>query len=285
VIQSKRMRTQRLALTAGAVIAALALTAPVSARGILDVFTPKSVRTITVTPGDQKALRALPPLEAFGTVLGTRSPGVSEVASAADIASQAHFKPRVPADVPSDIKAMAHYSVTSPVNTTFTFSAAKTRAWATEQHIKLAPMPANLNGSVVRAQLAPIAMISYGARSRRGHQMGTMLTVVQAPVPHITTTGATVRDITSYLLAQPGMPADVAAQLRSIGDPSQTLPIPIQFDKQTAKDVTVDGVQGMVIGDQTGIGSVVVWQKNGMFYSVGGTYSEDRILAIASSLH
>jgi hypothetical protein len=278
------MRNNRFVFCAGAVVAALALAAPVGARGILDVFQPKSIRAITVTPGDQKALRALPPLDAFGTVRGTVSPGVSVVASPAEIASEAHFMPRIPADVPSDVKATVHYSVTAPVNTTFTFSAAKTRAWATHEHITLRPMPANLDGTVVHAVLAPVATIRYGALQHR-RQLGTMLTVVEAPLPKITTTGADLRDITSYLLAQPGMPPDVAAQIRAIGDPNQTLPIPIRFDKQTATDVTVDGVKGLAVGDQTGIGSVVVWQKNGMFYAVGGTYAQDRILAIAGSLH
>jgi len=279
------MKTSRLVLSAGAVVATLALSVPVAAQSILDVFAPKTVRAITVTPGDQKALRALPPLEAFGTVRGTVSPGVSVVASPAEIASEAHFTPRLPADVPSDVKQTVHYSVTAPVNTTFTFSAAKTREWAAREHIALRPMPANLNGSVVRAVLAPVATIRYGELSRRQRQIGTALTVVEAPLPKITTTGASLHDITSYLLAQPGMPPDIAAQIRSIGDPNQTLPIPIRFDKQTATNVTVDGTQGLAVGDQTGIGAVVVWQKNGMFYAVGGTYAQDRILAIASSLH
>ncbi|MFN2460127.1 MAG: hypothetical protein ABR591_05520 [Candidatus Velthaea sp.] len=258
--------------------------APARASGILDVFQPKTVKAITVTPGDEKALRALPPLDAFGTVRGTRSPGIAELGSAAEVAANARFRPRVPADVPAEIKNTVRYSVSAPVNSTFTFSAAKTKAWAAREHVALRPMPRTLDGTVVRAMVAPVAIIAYGAGPAHQHRPGVGLTIVEAPVPRITTSGASLHDITAYLLAQPGIPADVAAQIRAIGDPDQTLPIPIRFDKQTATSVAVDGTRGLVIGDQTGIGSAVVWQKNGMFYAVGGTFAQDRILAIADSL-
>jgi len=41
----------------------------------------------------------------------------------------------------------------------------------------------------------------------------------------------------------------------------------------------------VAIGDQTGAGSVVIWEKNGMIYGVGGPLKESDVLAAANSLH
>jgi hypothetical protein len=115
-------------------------------------------------------------------------------------------------------------------------------------------------------------------------EMLPSLAVIQAAAPHLTSTGASVQDIESYLLVQPGISPQLAAEIRSIGDPSATLPLPIPVDKATAQAVQVDGVSGWAIGDNTGIGSAVVWVKNHRVYAVAGTLPEDQVLAAANSL-
>jgi len=111
------------------------------------------------------------------------------------------------------------------------------------------------------------------------------LAIVEAPMPHVTSTGATVKSIEDYLLAQPGVSPTLASEIRAIGDPTTTLPIPILVDKQNAQTVQVQGVSGLAIGDNTGVGSGVIWQKGGVVYGVAGTLPEDQIVAIANSLH
>ena len=48
--------------------------------------------------------------------------------------------------------------------------------------------------------------------------------------------------------------------------------------------VTVQGVQGLFIGDNTGIASAVVWQKGGMIYEVIGSLTEAQALSVANSM-
>ena len=76
----------------------------------------------------------------------------------------------------------------------------------------------------------------------------------------------------------------LAAQIRAIGDPATTLPIPIPVGQAAAKNVKVHGVTGLFIGDSTGLGSGVLWQQNGLVYVVGGTLTEAETLAVANSL-
>ena len=270
---------------------AAALTLPLTGATAdpLSVFQPTHVRAITVTPADAKALHSFPPLEAFGTVRGTRSPGLDEVASASEAAQDAGYALRLPADIPPALGKDAHYQVTQRARTSFTFDQVKATAWAREHKVALHPLPAGLNGATYTATLRPVTLVTYGTpprthRAERGARRGTFLAIVQAPVPTVTSSGASLQTLADWFAAQPGVPPHLVAQIKAIGDPTQTLPIPIQFDKQTANPITVDGVQGLAIGDETGIGSAIVWTKDGRLYAVGGTLPQSTVLALANSL-
>jgi hypothetical protein len=101
-------------------------------------------------------------------------------------------------------------------------------------------------------------------------------------VPTVDSTGATATELEDYLLSQPGVPPDIAAQIKAIKDPSTTLPIPIPKGLATTEPVQINGVQGLLIKAVLGAG--VVWQKNGVIYAVGGQLTPDQVLAIATSL-
>jgi len=76
----------------------------------------------------------------------------------------------------------------------------------------------------------------------------------------------------------------LAAQIRAIGDPASTLPVPIPVGVAQAKNVSVHGTTGLFVGDSTGLGSGVIWVQNGLVYVVGGTLTESEVLAVANSL-
>jgi hypothetical protein len=48
--------------------------------------------------------------------------------------------------------------------------------------------------------------------------------------------------------------------------------------------VQVQGVPGYAVGDNTGLGSGVIWEKGGIIYGVAGTLSQDAVLSVANSL-
>lgn len=269
-------------------ILAAALTLPFAVQADpLSIFRPTQVRAISVTPADERALRALPPLEAFGTLRGTRSPGLDEVSSASEAAQSAGYALRLPASVPGSVAKDVHYEVTQPARTSFHFSSAKAAGWAKEHKVALVPPPAGLDGATYTATLAPVAIVTYGTPPRRhrgSRSRGAFLAVVQGPLPTVRSSGASLQSLAAWFTQQPGVPAQLAAQVRAIGDPTQTLPIPVRFDKQTATAVLVDGVQGLAIGDETGIGSAIVWTKNGKLYAVGGTFAQSTVLLLADKL-
>lgn len=253
----------------------------------LSIFQPTQVRAISVTPADARALHALPPLDAFGSIRGTRSPALDEVNSAIEAAQRAGFDLRLPSNIPAVLAGDVHYQVTQRAKTSFTFDGKKAAGWARQHKVALTALPTGLNGATYTATLEPVAIVTYGTVPRKRDQRvrrGTFLAVVQAPVPTVTARGASLRTLADWFAAQPGIPRGLVAQIKAIGDPTQTLPIPIRFDKQTAAKVTVDGVSGLAIGDETGIGSTVVWLKHGKLYAVGGTFAQSQVLGLAENL-
>jgi hypothetical protein len=271
-----------LALAASLAGPAAALADPLS------VFQPTQVRAVSVSPTDVRAISSLPPLEAFGTVRGTRIPGVDEVASASEAAQDAGYALRLPTTVPASLAKDAHYQVTQRARTSFTFSQTKAAAWARDHKVALHPLPSGLNGATYTATLQPIAVVTYGTmpRKRGGHgpRAGSFLAIVQAPVPTVTSSGATLQTLSDWFAAQPGISRRLVAQIKALGDPSQTIPIPVRFNEQTAAKITVDGVQGLAIGDETGIGTAIVWTKDGKLYAVAGTFPQSEVLALANDL-
>ena len=109
------------------------------------------------------------------------------------------------------------------------------------------------------------------------------LVIAQTRIPTVDSTGATAAQLEDYLLSQPGVPPEIAAQLRAIKDPVSTLPVPIPKGLATTEPVQVNGVSGLMI--KATIAAGVVWEKNGVIYAVGGQLTPDQVLAIATTLH
>src|SRR5665213_953764 len=150
----------------------------------LSVFQPTQIKAISVTPTDARARQALPPLEAFGAVRGTRSPAVDEVGTAGEAAQDAGFALRLPGNVPAALANQVHYQVTQRAKTTFTFDKVKAAAWARQHKVALTALPAGLDGATYTATLEPIAIVTYGTQPHKrehGVRRGTFLAVMQAP--------------------------------------------------------------------------------------------------------
>ena len=110
------------------------------------------------------------------------------------------------------------------------------------------------------------------------------LVIVEAVAPRVYSTGATAQEIESYLLRMPGVAPQLADEIRAIGDPSTTMPIPVPIDKAYSQYVAVDGTRGLAIGDDTGVGGIIVWQRNGIVYGVGGGLPQRTLMEVAQSL-
>lgn len=302
--RSNRFGAPLIAAAAAAAVAFAFAFTPLGtyARGFLTIFQPQQFVPVAVSSRDRQSFRYLPPLSAYGTLREQR-PTTVFVPSALQAAALAHMPLRLPTTLPASIPARIAYSVTSTGGATFTFSAAKAQMAAATAQRPLPAMPPGLDGSTLQVVVGPIVGVAYGGNPQRLHQIEERhgraarqidhetrgadfptLVIVQAPTPRIVSTGASAREIQQYLLRQPGVPPGLAAQISAIGDPSTTLPIPVPVDRAFAQQVLVQGVRGLAVGDNTGVGAGVVWQRDGFIYGVAGELPESEVLAIANSL-
>jgi len=298
MLHSNTSRAPRLmvAAAAAAVLAAAVVFTPVGsyAEGILTIFTPKQVAAIPVS---QQELQSLPKLNNYGTFTMPTHANGKQVTSAAEASSLAGYSVLVPSSLPKNVPTPARYEYAPGQSASFTFSAQKAEATAAKQGKQIPAMPSNLNGSTLVVTTKPAVMTTYtngtfdpkSAKSvdekTLASQNAQILIIGQMPAPVVTSTGASASEIEQYLLAQPGISPDLAQAIRAIGDPTTTLPIPVPVDRAASHSVQVQGVTGLAVADQTGLGGGIIWEKNGFVYGVAGTYSESDLLSVANSLH
>ena len=91
----------------------------------------------------------------------------------------------------------------------------------------------------------------------------------------------TARD---YLLSLPGLPEDVASQLRSFSADGATLPVPVPDDLMTSSPTDVDGVDATLIESRDGTMAAVIWVEDGVVTAVAGSVTDDEVLAVARGL-
>jgi len=283
-----------LAAAATVALVATLLTVSGLAETILTIFEPKQLVAVPITSTD---LSSAASFGAYGTLTWTEQPRPFDVPDVRTAARESGMAVLTPGNLPQGIGA-PRYGVMPKTTATFTFSAAKTTQAAAAQKRTPPPMPANIDGSKLFITGGPAVVALYddgtsatgasGATSPSGASPFSgmpKLIVAQGRPPVVQSDGVTVDQLQSYLLAQPGISPQLAAQIRAIKDPSSTLPVPIPVDMATSKKVTVQGVEGIFVGDSTGLGSAVIWQKDGIVYGVAGTLTEQQVLAVANSLH
>ena len=287
---------QGLAAAAGVVIVASALTLSGVADSVLKIFEPKSVVAVPLTQSDLSylgqacaGLNLQECMGAYGTFVWTTPPQPKEVQTRGQASAEAGFAVQAPTSLPSSVVGNPRYGVINRSSATFTFSADSTRQAAVRQNRTAPPMPANIDGSKLFITGGPAAVQFWGAPAgptgaSGGYPDVPTLVVGQAKAPTVSSDGVTVDELRGYLLSQPGISPQLAAAIRAIGDPSSTLPVPVPAELAISHAVTVQGVQGLYVGDNTGIASAVIWQKDGMMFEVIGSFTESQALSIANSM-
>jgi hypothetical protein len=114
------------------------------------------------------------------------------------------------------------------------------------------------------------------------------LVIVKSNAPVATSTQVTVQQLEDYLLSVPGISPELRKAIQALGT-GTTLPVPVPVEYATSSKVKVqipDGskVDGVGLGDNTGVGAGVVWVNGGSVYAVVGTIKLSDALDIANHL-
>lgn len=270
-----RARRRAAAVTA-AVVAVGAFASTAAASGWLPIFRPDHV---TAVPFDVSSVATLPDLSAFGSISapGTWEPEAATDAAAA--AAQSGVPAPTVASLPRGVSGQPTYSVLPQRTATFTFSADRAAAAAARLGRTLPPMPAGIDGSQLRLQIGP------GVVETWTHKSGLpVLVVARLKPPVVSSNGISLATLRSYLLAQPGIPAGLAAQLRALPADGSALPIPVPANLATSKATTVNGDAATVIQLRDQSESGVVWVSDGVLDVVFGPLTSQDALDVARGL-
>jgi hypothetical protein len=240
------------------------------------IFHTERIQAVSVEPND---LVGMPDLSAYGDLQTSGQPRLRPAADAAEAQSATGLSvPRIGA-LPRGVTGQPVFQVGDQVSATFTFSAAKAAASAAAGR-QLPPMPPGLDGSQVRLVAGPgIAEIW----SQGGGQLPTLL-VARVVAPTADSSGVPFDTMRSYLLSLPGLPADVAEQLRTFEPDASTLPLPVPADQVNSSTTDVGGHQATVLTARNGSMAGVVWVDSGVVTAVAGSLSSDEVLAVARGL-
>lgn len=281
-----RPGSRPMVLAFASAVAVIALVATAIAQD-KNTFTPQSLTPVPVTMADMESLSQL---SAYGTVSWTKQPQLQVVTSAAEAQTVSGLKVPSVANLPSGVSTTVTYAAMPRAVAVFTFSKDKAAAAAAQAGKTLPALPAGMEGAQLTVTVGPAVAEIFGnmnkpAASSDISQLGLPQLVVAASTsPVATSSQVTVKQLEDYLIAQPGISAELKAAVKAIGDPSTTLPVPIPVQFATSSSVTIQGVQGIALGDNTGVGAGVIWVKNGVVYGVVGTIKKSDAEDIANHL-
>jgi hypothetical protein len=276
--RARRARTAgRRPVVAGVAVAAVLASAGVAAANDwLPIFETERIAPVSIGIDD---LNALPDLEAYGDVVVTGYPNVHPVPDAAAAAAETGLDVPEPAGLPDGVSGEPRYVVGGEASVTFTFSADRAAEAAAEAAEPLPPPPPGLDGSRVRLVAGP-AVAAIWSESAGGPD----LVVGRATAPRaFSSAGLSFETLRDYLLSLPGLPPEIAAQLRTFDDDT-TFPLPVPSDRVTTSSAQVDGVEATVLETRDRSLAGVVWAEDGVVTVVAGPLDADEVLTVARSL-
>jgi hypothetical protein len=266
----------RPAVAALAVAVVLAGAGTAAASGWLQIFQTEQIAPVRFGTGD---LLALPDLSAFGEVVVSSEVDVHDVPGATAAAAETGLDVPEVTTLPRGVTGEPAYQVVDEVSATFTFSAERAAEAAAEAGQPLPPPPPGLDGSRVRLVAGP-------GLAQTWSQAGGVprLVVARALAPKAFSSGVPFETVRDYVLSLPGLPDDVAAQLRTFAGDGSTLPLPVPADRVTTSPAQVDGVPATVVTARDRSFAAVVWVDDGEVNVVAGSLDADEVLSVAGDL-
>jgi anti-sigma factor RsiW len=283
-----KWRPFAVGVTAVLCLAILFSFAPVRqvAADFLGLFRVRKFAVVAVDPAKGKQLESLAQMAdagKFGQPTVVREPGPGQaVADAAEASLVAGFKVRVPSALPEsairrsftvDIGPAMHYEMDRPIM----------QAILDATGIQNVQLP-DVEKLVFDVDVPTMIVQSY----RIGN--GT-LSLVQLPSPEVNVPAG----IDPVVLGEAafqflGMNAEDARRLAHTIDWSSTVVIPLPTDVAQYREVTVDGVTGLLLEEKRtsragAANTLLIWQCDGIVYGLNGTNVDVKVLLqVADSL-
>jgi hypothetical protein len=203
----------------------------------------------------------------FGELSWSTAGRPEQVSSLASASSMTHMTFRTPATLPSGVGAISSVEVQPRVTLTVRFGQSAGPAVA---------------GSTLEITVGPAIAVQYGGTSGRGNV--ATLAIVAARRPVASSTGATASQLETFVLSRPGLPADLAQDVRLLGSQTSVLPVPVPSGLWEDKE-QIGGAPAVLVTDPNGFASGVIWESHdGIVHAVGGLLDKQDVFSVARQI-
>jgi anti-sigma factor RsiW len=268
-----------------------------AAASFLAQFRSQQITPIEITPQSQaQIVRALSALGDYGTVktgqngqptrpeaLARGAAEQSRTVSLAEAAQMVGFRIATPdpATLPAGVDKTPLVRVVPGSEARFTFDKNKARAYFQANGHPEVSLPDKFDGATLVVSIPSAAVLEYGDKGSRN-----ALIVGAAGELVVDVEGGKVSlpEMRDFLLGLPGLPPAVVSQLKQIQNWNETLPIPVPVDQVHWQSATFNGNPGLLLNDNSGLGSAGLWHEGGHLYGVAGSLKASDLKRIADSL-
>jgi len=263
-------------------VAALALGVGAAA-ALTSVYAPTHVAAVPVSQTEAQAIAklfglgpshlpgGLPPSGseklAFGQLSWTTAGRAQQVSTIAQARALTHLPYSAPATLPAGVGSPSSIAVQPQVTATVTFSQ------------NAGP---GIAGSTLEITGGPGILVQYGGRS--GMLGLPTLAIAVMNRPTASSTGATASQLETFLLSRPGMPSGLAQELRLLGNPGTTLPVPVPSG-MSSQQLKIGGASAVLLTEPANAASGVIWEsQDGVVHGVGGLLDSGDVLSVARQI-
>ncbi|MCX6029163.1 MAG: zf-HC2 domain-containing protein [Chloroflexi bacterium] len=263
------------------------------AADFLGLFRVRKFAVIPVDPAKTSQLESLAQMAdagKFGMPTFVREPGKGQpVADAAQASQIAGFTVRTPATLP-DSATQRHFTVDVGPAVHYEMDRAMMQAVLDATGIQNVKLP-DTDKVVIDVDVPMIVSQSFAIGDGSLSFSAGTLELIQAPSPSVNMPpGVDPAALGEAAFQFLGMPAADAHRLAQAIDWTSTVVIPLPTDVAQYREVTVDGVTGLLLEEKrsartSGSNSVLLWQRDGMVYAMNATNVDVKVLLmVADSL-
>jgi hypothetical protein len=185
-----------------------------------------------------------------------------------------------PTALPAGISGTPRVRVMPASQIRFTFDKKKAQAYLQSTGHADVALPDKFDGASIVVSIPAAAALEYGNPQNRSGlvvaEAGEVVADVQGNV--------SLPEMRDFLLSLPGLPAGIVNQLKQIQNWNDTLPIPVPIDQVHWQATTINGNRGLVLNDNSGVGSAAIWHANGHLFGVAGSLKAVDLLRVADTL-
>ena len=184
-----------------------------------------------------------------------------------------------PATFPEGTETEPVVRVTDDQQLRFEFREAATRDYLSQFDDAQRPLPDGYDGATLIVNVPAGVLQEYrdpdGLPAVLVGHAGTVTAEVDGDID--------LETLRAFLLDLPGLPESVVRQLAEIDDWRTTLPVPVPMDRFGGRETTVDDAEAVLV-QQAGLGSALLWQRDGVVTGVAGRLDEAGLRAVVDSL-